>query len=496
MQEQFRFRWLDVGWFVIVVILAGGVRCTYLHTLTTDTSAAGLAQTNAAPFRVQNAPTTIDQSYLDKRLQIDEKAREAKLGHQLTDFDLLVYHINSDERFASIPPFPANDETGIVEETAHIAPGHPWFCALLIRFGINLGLVQIVLGALTAGLYYVFARLAFRNMIVAVLAGGLCALHPFWIVSTGELADGVLTSFLLATSLVLGVAAGRSRNFVFGLLYGLALAGLCLVRAIFVPFGLVGILWLLAKCRADRKTWLCPLLAVLGFANGLALWSVRNFQTFDKEIVPVSTATYLHVWMGNNPGATGVSMTPAEIQSTLPSERVEELQRLPQTKRFDGLASDAFSYVRDHPAETVKNRIRTTGYFYFGRAWFTGEYDSSTSSASENEGGKIQIWIRKHSPLFVHATLLGMFVLGFLGWRWTHGPHTQTGLAALALLWIPLPYILTHAENYFGPRLPLDGILLSFSAFAIACLIPGLRQQVLAQESEDAKKPTQTVGLG
>jgi hypothetical protein len=46
--------------------------------------------------------------------------------------------------------------------------------------------------------------------------------------------------------------------------------------------------------------------------------------------------------------------------------------------------------------------------------------------------------------------------------------------SSLALIWIPLPYVLSHAEALQGPRLPLDGILLCYAAFAIVYVIPPL----------------------
>ena len=46
------------------------------------------------------------------------------------------------------------------------------------------------------------------------------------------------------------------------------------------------------------------MLAFLGFLNGLAAWSFRNWQTF-HDVLPIVDSTYLHLWMGNNPRATG-----------------------------------------------------------------------------------------------------------------------------------------------------------------------------------------------
>jgi len=73
----------------------------------------------------------------------------------------------------------------------------------------------------------------------------------------------------------------------------------------------------------------------------------------------------------------------------------------------------------------------------------------------------------------LQGSLLAVLLLGFLGWRWTYGWRKQSRLATLAILWIPLPYLLSHAESLSGPRLPLDGILLCYAAFVIACLVPG-----------------------
>jgi hypothetical protein len=71
------------------------------------------------------------------------------------------------------------------------------------------------------------------------------------------------------------------------------------------------------------------------------------------------------------------------------------------------------------------------------------------------------------------SSLLGMLLLGAIGWRWSYGWRRESMPAALAVLFIPLPYLLSHAELLSGPRLPLDGVLLCFAGFALAALIPG-----------------------
>ncbi len=82
-------------------------------------------------------------------------------------------------------------------------------------------------------------------------------------------------------------------------------------------------------------------------------------------------------------------------------------------------------------------------------------------------------WLGRSYRGILYGSLLGMLVLGVLGWRWTYAWRHLALPSSLAVVWIPLPYILGHAESLAGPRLPLDGVLLSYAAFALVCLVPG-----------------------
>ena len=64
-------------------------------------------------------------------------------------------------------------------------------------------------GALTAGLYFLFARRAFRSRTAATLVGLACAAHPFWVINTPALNDGTMTAFLLALGVALLVGSLR-----------------------------------------------------------------------------------------------------------------------------------------------------------------------------------------------------------------------------------------------------------------------------------------------
>ena len=60
--------------------------------------------------------------------------------------------------------------------------------------------------------------------------------------------------------------------------------------------------------------------------------------------------------------------------------------------------------------------------------------------------------------------------------------------AVLAMICVPLPYLLSHAGALSGPRLPLDAVLLCYAAFALACALPGGSQ---LREAPGAGVPTQ-----
>ena len=77
-----------------------------------------------------------------------------------------------------------------------------------------------------------------------------------------------------------------------------------------------------------------------------------------------------------------------------------------------------------------------------------------------------------------------MLLLGFLGWRWSFAWQAELMPSSLALVWIPLPYLFGHAESLSGPRLPLDGVLLTYTALTLACLfVPAWHRVIGDSES-------------
>ncbi|HLN30844.1 MAG TPA: hypothetical protein VK395_24100 [Gemmataceae bacterium] len=472
MLETGRFGTRDLLALLMVLAVAAGTRAWYLHTCADNGQLPG-------PLLVQEPSPVLSDLPADTEMR----------GHTPpTELDSLVHNLKEHRWFGGLAPL-ANTE----EPTAHLAPGYAALLALLELAPIDLSpidrtmrWIQCGLGALTAGFYFLFCRRAFRSLLVAALAGLLCAFHPFWIVNTAEIGDGVLAAFLVSVSVFLGGRASHSGAPFSSYLFGLCLAALALVRAALLPFAVVSALCLALCSRSIRRGWLHALLAVLGLASGLAPWSFRNYQRF-HQVVPIADTTFLHLWMGNNSLSDGgpqdektVIATLAEARGEEPKELSESLAQLSQKERYDRLAEEVVRQVQRDPAGAFRHRLEAGVAFFFGGQWLK---DRLLWRTDESRLGDMPDWLAGSYQAIFYGALLGVLILGVLGWRWTYGWRHETLPSSLVLMWIPLPYILSHAESLSGPRLPVDGMLLCYSAFALASMFTPAGRALLRGEA-------------
>lgn len=456
------FTWLGL---LAVLVCAGGTRAWYIM------ECADQGQRDAA-IQVQDAPPPANVP----------QGTSFRARTPPSQLDQLVENLAVHQRFNCVAPL-ADQE----EETAHVAPLYPIVFAVAEywsgeRTDEVMRWLHCALGALTAGFYFLFARRAFHSTLVATLAGLLTAFHPFWVINTAELNDGVFASFVIAMCLALGARAGQTGGSMTGLAFGLALAAAALTRTAFLPFAAVALLWFLWDCKRFSAGWFAGLLALLGFINGVAPWSIRNWQSYERP-VPVATSTYLHLWVGNNTSATGAAFDEKKLRASLSEERLKELLSEPnQAKRYNALAKDVWEEVQDHPTETLTRRIQAALTYFLGERWFKQRQLALTQEKSDAIA-EPPAWVSEHLETILQGTLLGLIVLGGLGWRFSHAWRRHGRIGAIAVVWLPLPYILSHAETLSGPRLPLDGVLLCLAAFALSSVVPGV-----AKPSEEGGK--------
>lgn len=443
------------GWLglALVLALAAGTRIGYLVAC-----CDGGATAPRYAVQGQGAPLEFDAG---TTLREQEKP---------TEFDNLVHNLRQADYhwFGSLAPLADKEE-----QTAHVAPGYFWFASMLPS-DTDIRRVQTVLSILTVLCLFLFTRVAFANNLVATIVGVLAALNPFWIINEAELADGTVATFLVASSLALGTVGVRGGGPLGSVLFGLSLAGMALVRATLLPFALLALAWFLFRCRLMRMGWFAGLLVLLGFGNGLAPWLLRNHSVF-KDVLPVSDSTYLHLWMGVAPGATGGPMDEKALRDSLKPERVKELvDESNQAKRYRSLARDVAGQVGEDPSGAVAGRFAAGSRFLLGDAWF----QKKTLVDDQGTGPDVPPAVVANIQFAHQFTLLVLLVLGIAGWRLSAGWAVETRLATFALLAVPLPYLLSHAEMLSGPRLPWDAPLIVFAGYAIAWLFPAVRRQM------------------
>jgi 4-amino-4-deoxy-L-arabinose transferase-like glycosyltransferase len=412
---------------------------------------------------------------------VQDLPASASTAPESEEFKTLVENVKFNFGFIDKAPFASKEEV-----TADRAPGYPVLVGLLARVVSDDDLnrtvqwIQVLVSSLTAGLYFLFARRAFRSTLVALVAGILTAVYPLWIINSVALNDGTLTAFLLALSLWLGVRAGQSGGAFSSLLFGLFLAGLALTRAYYFPFTVVAVAWFLVHSRHLNWGWLCALVAFLGFVIGLAPWTVRNYQVFG-EPVPIADSGFYHIWIGNNPNADGGPVTAdmvKEAESTLNQGAPKKLSESDQPERYTRLNEVVRDTMHHDSLRVVNSRIHAGLYFFLGRKFFddghfVARLEPVKTSAEDDTASTwtrdFQGWMRNAIDVVIAVTILLLLGLGLLGWRWTYGWRRDSRPATLAMIFIPLAYILTHGEALHGPRLPLDGVLLCYAAFML-CL--------------------------
>jgi len=250
-----------------------------------------------------------------------------------------------------------------------------------------------------------------------------------------------------------------------------------------LPFAFVGLMWFLIRSRALPSSWLCGLLSFLGFLTALAPWAVRNYQVMG-EPVPVVSSTYLHLWIGNNPEATGGPATPEMLEGA-PAEKLRDAKN--QQARYSMLAKDVSAEIRARPVTTMRRRMHAFLAFFVGDRWLR-DGTLAEWAAPEDEEPTYPAWLPRNYQGALQGALLGMLALALLGWRWSYGWRWESMPAMLAMVWVPLPYVLGHAEALSGARLPLDGLLMCYAAFALVGMIPGFNAGLLDPQ-EAAKAP-------
>ena len=182
----------------------------------------------------------------------------------------------------------------------------------------NLRLLQAVISALTVLPLAALTWELFRSRQVALVAALLFALNYTLAATASELLTETVFLFGLCVALWLIIAAPhRQRGWLFGILAGLTLAALALVRSVALPLVGLATLWLLIhfviaqRASSDKQSFLGNIrlalrqpffLLPLTFCLFVAPWTARNYAAYGAVIL-IDTTGAENLWLDNNPSA-------------------------------------------------------------------------------------------------------------------------------------------------------------------------------------------------
>lgn len=408
-----------------------------------------------------------------------------------TELDQLVDNLKKDGLAGFVAKTPLGPDKE--EPTAHLSPLYPLMRAGIEKLaedykesisfskGSAVRYVHLILGALTCLCYYLVAWRAFgQNQMLALVVGLATAFYPFWIINTGELEDGILASFLLAWSLSLGVYVGQKGGIVRSFLLGAVLAALALTRASLLPYAIVVQLWFFLRCRSVPNGSLSAIVCFAAFVGGLAPWGYHSFQRFNAP-VPIVQSAWFHIWVGNNSktdgGAYSFSMkselAKRNADAKVNAELMKKLEETPVHDRYTLLADIVTTEIIANPSNTARRRLLAGMQFLFGTTVMNGPLYLSGDNPV-----LAPIWL--HSAL--KLSLVAILLLALLGWRWSYGWKKQSAPLSLAVFWVPLPYLLSHADQLHSSRLPWDGVLIVLAAVGLLAMVPYFGSRLLAGE--------------
>lgn len=199
-------------------------------------------------------------------------------------------------QYASLSYFPDH------ASTINRGPAYPLFVAslLMLSHGWYPYIVQIAQAALFSLVCLMVYRIAdtLGGRTRALLAGGICAVHPILVWYTSRIWVETLTTFLFTSLIASTLALRRRPTPVRMLLVGAVLGACILSKETFLPFALIVPLSLVALPDV-RLGWRGALLIAATALALVAPWSARNWQLAGR-LIPVHLLAGLNFQRGDS----------------------------------------------------------------------------------------------------------------------------------------------------------------------------------------------------
>jgi len=332
--------------------------------------------------------------------------------------------------------------------------------AVFGRSFVAMRIFESLLGVLLCLLVYQIARRYFRPM-EALLAAGLAAIYPHFLLLVGILYPTHLFTVLLALSLyflVLDIEHQSIRNMILSGLFA-ALAALT-VPAIFfiIPFW---IFWyLFRRGPSFGKKIIFVSIFVLVLAAVLSPWTLRNYHLYGRfTLVQPVPHTVL-------PNLDDLSAQEKEVQSGFQST-VEYRKRHPKGTDEDAIGNMLLHYLK-HPVATVKYVVEELGHFW---ALYPDRLDTQKQQYRQSIHQRDQRMVMSSNNLWKVAKILSIlvmlpvFILAIIGYASSRPFSEFSLLLFLTMFGLSIGYSLIYAEVRY--RIPIEPYVLMFMAAGV-----------------------------
>ena len=356
------------------------------------------------------------------------------------------------------------------------APLYPLFMAAIWSvtgesvFAVKI--VQSVLHALTVLMIFRTARLLSGSTLVALIAGMLFAVNPFFLYQAAAIQTEALHTFLMVLAMMLLVkmivsddgfdlktAAAAGVAFGLGALCKNSPLGICIVLAVVTA----------AICYRRKNSFAAPAIMVVAMFAAILPWSFYNLKT-RGEFILINDSSGFIPWIGNHPANLRIyegqfssreetQQYQDHIGKTLAAEQIAEWER---TEGYSRLSfkqrealwrSKAIENARAEPAATA--RLIGWKLIAFWRPWLSPDIYSTKGM------------------LISAAILVPLFVLGFAGmWISRRRSGTREVVILFTVLMLFVTAVHTALVSTMRLRLPnVDPFLTIFASIAIVAIL-------------------------
>lgn len=257
--------------------------------------------------------------------------------------------LNTDYRSLGYPFYP------ILSAVSHFLTHENYFV---------LEMLNVVLSVLVCYLIYRIAEKIF-NAGTALISSFLVAMHPGLIVYSTKIHELTLVVFFMTLLLWLIIRLDLSRtvnNVLIGLIIGIG----TLTRPTIIFFLPVYFIYVWLSSKRIELSLRPTLIVCLAAILAILPWTIRNYDVHKKWIF-ITTSSAEHFWRGNNPTASGTSLTQdnRSIIEVAPLEFREKLYSMKEIEQYDLFYKDTLKFIKSDPPHFINMIFKKFIYFWW-----------------------------------------------------------------------------------------------------------------------------------